>query len=119
MIATMSTVWDRTAEFLSDNLAALTPIVLLGIFVPLTLLGNLMPLMGSSGQIGDWSLGAIVFVLARWLRPGAVSRSPRSPLIRLPAAAARSPPPIAGSRRSSDLRAAGRAVGGKDLSPAG
>lgn len=64
MIATMSTVWDRTAEFLSDNLAALTPIVLLGIFVPLTLLGNLMPLMGSSGQIGDWALGAIVFVLA-------------------------------------------------------
>ncbi|GGA40815.1 hypothetical protein [Sphingomonas psychrolutea] len=64
MIATMSTVWDRTAEFLSDNLAALTPIVLLGIFVPLTLLGNLMPLMGSSGQVGDWALGAIVFVLA-------------------------------------------------------
>ena len=45
MIATMSTVWDRTAEFLSDNLAALTPLVLLGIFVPLTLLGSLMPLM--------------------------------------------------------------------------
>ena len=64
MIATMSTVWDRTAEFLSDNLAALTPIVLLGIFVPLTLLGNLMPLMGLSGQVGDWALGAIVFVLA-------------------------------------------------------
>ena len=64
MIATMSTVWDRTTEFLSDNLAALTPIVLLGIFVPLTLLGNLMPLMGSSGQVGDWTLGGIVFVLA-------------------------------------------------------
>ncbi len=64
MIATMSTVWDRTAEFLSDNLAALTPIVLLGIFVPLTLLGNLMPLMGSSGQVGDWTLGGIVFFLA-------------------------------------------------------
>ncbi|WP_353203118.1 hypothetical protein [Sphingomonas sp.] len=60
----MSTVWDRTAEFLSDNLAALTPIVLLGIFVPLTLLGSLMPLIGSSGQAGDWALGGIVFVLA-------------------------------------------------------
>ena len=64
MIATMSTVWDRTAEFLSDNLSALTPIVLLGIFVPLTLLGNLMPLMGSSGQVGDWTLGVIVLILA-------------------------------------------------------
>lgn len=64
VIATMSTVWDRTTDFLSDNVAALTPIVLLGIFVPLTLLGNLMPLMGSSGQVADWTLGAIVFVLA-------------------------------------------------------
>ena len=64
MIATMSTVWDRTAEFLSDNLAALTPIVLFGIFVPLTLLGNVMPLMGSSGAVGDWTLGGIVLVLA-------------------------------------------------------
>lgn len=64
MIATMSTVWDRTAEFLSDNLAALTPLVLLGIFVPLTLLGSLMPLMGASGQAGDITLGLLVLALS-------------------------------------------------------
>lgn len=64
MIATMSTVWDRTAEFLSDNLAALTPLVLLGIFVPLTLLGSLMPLMGAGGQTGDITLGLIVLALS-------------------------------------------------------
>lgn len=64
MIATMSTVWDRTSEFLSDNLSALTPIVLFGIFVPLMLFGSFMPLIGTSGQIGDWTLAGIVFVLA-------------------------------------------------------
>jgi hypothetical protein len=64
VIATMSTVWDRTAEFLSDNLAALTPLVLLGIFVPLTLLGSLMPLMGASGQAGDITLGLLVLALS-------------------------------------------------------
>lgn len=64
MVATMSTVWDRTAEFLSDNLAALMPIVLLGIFVPLTLMGNLMPLIGSSGQAGDLALGVVVLALS-------------------------------------------------------
>lgn len=64
MVATMSTVWDRAAEFLSDNLAALAPIVLLGLFVPLTLLGNLMPLIGSSGQVGDLTLGLVVLLLS-------------------------------------------------------
>ena len=64
MIATMSTVWDRTAEFLSDNLAALMPIVLFAVFMPLTLLGNFMPLMGSGGQVGDATIGLIVFLLS-------------------------------------------------------
>ena len=64
VIATMSTVWDRTAEFLSDNLAALTPIVLLAIFVPLTLMGSLMPLMGSAGQAGNLTLGIVVMILS-------------------------------------------------------
>lgn len=64
MTATMSSVWDRTSEFLSDNLAPLTPLVLLGMFVPLTLLGSLMPLIGSSGAAGDTMLGAIVLLLS-------------------------------------------------------
>ena len=64
VIATMSTVWDRTTEFLSDNLASVTPIALLGIFVPLTLLGNLMPLMKSDGQIADLTIGVIALLLS-------------------------------------------------------
>lgn len=64
VIATMSTVWDRTTEFLSDNLAVVMPIALLGIFVPLTLLGNLMPLMKSDGQIADLTIGVIVLLLS-------------------------------------------------------
>ncbi|PTS78364.1 hypothetical protein DBR17_12665, partial [Sphingomonas sp. HMWF008] len=64
VIATMSTVWDRTAEFLSDNLAALMPIVLLGLFVPLTLLGNLMPLMKNDGAMADVTIGVIVLFLS-------------------------------------------------------
>lgn len=64
MIATMSLVWDRTAEFISDMLAPLTPLVLIGLFVPLSLLGNLLPLMGSSGEAGDWTLGVVVVLLS-------------------------------------------------------
>lgn len=64
MVTTMSTVWDRTAEFVSDNLAALAPLVLFGIFVPLTLIGSLMPLMGSGGQPADLALGLVVFALS-------------------------------------------------------
>lgn len=63
MIATMNTVWDRTTEFLSDNVAALTPIVLLGIFFPLTLIGSLMPLVQSGGA-GSEGLVVGVIVLA-------------------------------------------------------
>lgn len=63
-MATMSTVWDRAAEFLSDNLAAVTPLALLTLFVPLSLLGNLMPLVGSTGTAGDTALGIILLVLS-------------------------------------------------------
>jgi hypothetical protein len=64
VIATMSTVWDRTAEFLSDNLAALAPVVLLGLFVPLTLMGALMPLIKSNGTAGDLTIAVIVVLLS-------------------------------------------------------
>ena len=36
----MGTVWDRTAEFLSDNIAAILPIALLAFFVPASIEGN-------------------------------------------------------------------------------
>lgn len=36
----MGTVWDRTAEFISDNLGALLPVTLFAIFVPFSITGN-------------------------------------------------------------------------------
>lgn len=64
MTVTMSTIWERTTEFLGDRRGALAPLVLLGLFVPLILIGNLMPLVGASGHSGDLTLGGLVFVLS-------------------------------------------------------
>lgn len=36
----MSAIWDRTAEFLSDNIAQIVPIALLAFFVPASIEGN-------------------------------------------------------------------------------
>ncbi|HVJ02422.1 MAG TPA: hypothetical protein VM662_09580, partial [Sphingomonas sp.] len=36
----MGNVWDRTAEFLSDNIGAILPIALLAFFVPASIEGN-------------------------------------------------------------------------------
>jgi hypothetical protein len=39
-MAKIGTVWDRTAEFLSDNLAAVLPVALLAFFVPASIQGS-------------------------------------------------------------------------------
>jgi hypothetical protein len=39
-MAKMGTVWDRTAEFLSDNLPAVLPVALLAFFVPASISGS-------------------------------------------------------------------------------
>ena len=33
----IGSVWDRTVEFISDNLSAVVPIALMGIFAPLSI----------------------------------------------------------------------------------
>lgn len=63
-MATMSAVWDRAAEFLSDNLATVAPLALLTLFVPLALFGTVMPLIGESGMVGDALLGLLLLALA-------------------------------------------------------
>ena len=73
MTATMSTVWDRTTEFVGDNLAPLTPIVLLGMFVPIALIGNLMPLVGAIGLTGSSVAGILVVILSLASNWGAVA----------------------------------------------
>ena len=40
----MSTVWDRTAEFLTDNLGAILPIALLAYLVPFSITGSFEPI---------------------------------------------------------------------------
>lgn len=46
----MSIVWDRTAEFLSDNIAAVLPIALLAFFVPASIEGNFAAAMTGAGE---------------------------------------------------------------------
>lgn len=41
----MGNVWDRTAEFLSDNVGAIIPIALLGFFIPASIEGNFEALL--------------------------------------------------------------------------
>ncbi len=46
----MANVWDRATEFLSDNLASVTPIALLLILVPVSIQSNLTPLIATGTQ---------------------------------------------------------------------
>lgn len=48
----MGSVWDRTAEFLSDNIASILPIALLAFFVPASIEGNFAAAMtGASSSL--------------------------------------------------------------------
>lgn len=55
----MGTVWDRTAEFLSDNVAAVVPIALLTFFVPASIEGNFEAAMIGAGE----GLKIVLYVL--------------------------------------------------------
>ncbi|WP_242182381.1 hypothetical protein [Sphingomonas sp. CARO-RG-8B-R24-01] len=73
MMATMSTVWDRTSAFVADHLAALAPIVLFGMFVPLALIGNLVAVMGAVGLTGGWVVGVVIVLLSLASNWGAIA----------------------------------------------
>jgi hypothetical protein len=45
----MGTVWDRTAEFLGDNIATVLPVALLAFFVPASIQGNFAAVREGSG----------------------------------------------------------------------
>jgi membrane-anchored glycerophosphoryl diester phosphodiesterase (GDPDase) len=55
-MAKMSTVWDRTAEFLSDNLGAILPVALLAFFVPASIEGSFQAAKASAGPALTLSL---------------------------------------------------------------
>lgn len=60
----MGTVWDRTAEFLSDNIAAILPIALLAFFVPASIEGNFAAAMPGAGDQLKIVLYVLQFVFA-------------------------------------------------------
>jgi uncharacterized membrane protein YbaN (DUF454 family) len=65
----MGNVWDRTAEFLSDNLGAILPIALVGIFVPAVISANFSELQqgatpGLKAALGIGSL--LLAIVSFW-----------------------------------------------------
>lgn len=60
----MGTVWDRTAEFLSDNIAAILPIALLTFFVPASIEGNFEAAMQGAGPGFTAALYGLQFLFA-------------------------------------------------------
>lgn len=60
----MGTVWDRTAEFLSDNLGTILPIALVGIFVPAVVTANFAELQQGATPGLKAGLGIGSFLLA-------------------------------------------------------
>ena len=61
----MGNVWDRTVEFLSDNLGAVVPLALAGIFIPYSIMMALTPLASVGSAKGVVSLA--VLLLALWI----------------------------------------------------
>ncbi|MEZ0242916.1 MAG: hypothetical protein ACAH11_06035 [Sphingomonas sp.] len=64
----MGTVWDRTAEFLTDNLTAILPIALLAYFVPFSIMRSLAPILYETpGAIMVlWGIVFALVVLVNW-----------------------------------------------------
>ncbi len=68
-MAKMGTVWDRTAEFLSDNLGAILPVALLAFFVPASIEGSFQAAKtgGSPELVLSLYLVQLVFgILSLW-----------------------------------------------------
>lgn len=68
----MGTVWDRAAEFLTDNLPAILPIALFAFFVPLSIMGGLGPVLNAQAEGLAYALWIIVFALAALVNWGSL-----------------------------------------------
>lgn len=69
MTVSMSAVWDRTSEFLSDNLAAVAGIAALTIFVPTAVIETLAPMKepGAAGvMLGLAALSLVLGIVSLW-----------------------------------------------------
>jgi hypothetical protein len=68
----MGTVWDRAAEFLTDNLPAILPIALFAFFVPLSIMGSLGSVLDAQAEGLAYALWIIVFALAALVNWGSL-----------------------------------------------
>ena len=74
----MGTVWERTAEFLTDNFTVILPISLLAYFVPLSIQGNFGPVIENAGPelvfaLSLITLGFSALVTWGWLTLAAMA----------------------------------------------
>jgi hypothetical protein len=60
----MSTVWDRTAEFLSDNIGAVVPIALIAFFVPASIGGSFQAVFPTAGPGLAFALALVQLAFA-------------------------------------------------------
>lgn len=60
----MGNVWDRTAEFLSENIASILPIALVAFFIPTSIAGSFEPARATGGDGLKLGLGAMQLVFA-------------------------------------------------------
>jgi hypothetical protein len=67
----MGNVWDRTIEFLSDNLSVVVPLALVGIFVPYSIMMAITPLAALGIAKGVVSFA--VLLLALWILWGTLT----------------------------------------------
>ncbi len=62
----IGSVWDRTVEFISDNLSAVVPIALMGIFAPLSIYASLAPLANGLAPGERSVIYCVMIGLALW-----------------------------------------------------
>lgn len=60
-------VWDRTVEFISDNLSAVVPIALIGTFIPTTIFNSILPLARIGSQGEQLAIGVALVMLGLWM----------------------------------------------------
>ena len=62
----IGSVWDRTVEFISDNLSAVVPIALMGVFVPMSIYTSLAPLTSSVASAERLVIQCVMIALGLW-----------------------------------------------------
>lgn len=56
----MGAVWDRTSDFVADNLSRILSIALIAFFIPFSIVGNLSPLLDQPDAALRWVLGLVM-----------------------------------------------------------